>query len=497
MALRVALFLSAIAAWSAVSAQEPFVPVSLQTDEVHGVGAGPHLFLDDALVAEDSGLTFTLHSPERYDHNPILAGENPHTDLDKATAPFSVQYDSETSTFRMWYTPHSRSGLGYHMGIGTSTDGIHWEYPDLGVVDFHGSRHNNLVVQHVIGGAVVVDPHPKEIDERYKSVFYRHEPKPTGFSVGFSPDGLHWSPLDWIEELDDSGEKTGTGASDVVNAFYDPAREEFVAVFKMWSLPGEYSVPVKRGVPAPACARRIVGMSRSKDFRTWSKARTILRADAQDPPTLEFYGISAVVQRGGLFIGFLPCLIDDAPPDGIGWTEIAVSRDGDHWQRIRRPFLQRAEADENAPGHAIAWITEVVTAREREYVYYTGLEYGHKTGARSGCLAFLRKDGFVSADAGAEPGHLLTKPLLMPEESLGITLNASAEGGEIRVQLSADGQAIQGYAFEDCSAIDADAVSIPVRWRGQTALPKTAAPVQVEFHLRGAQLYGFEFTSSH
>ncbi|MCP4642179.1 MAG: exo-alpha-sialidase, partial [bacterium] len=377
-------------------------------------------------------ITFTLHSPERHKDNPILVGDNPYTDLDKATAPFSVEHDVPTAAFRMWYTPHSRTGLGYHMGIGTSADGITWDYPDLGVIEFQGNKHNNLVVQHVIGGVVLRDPNPKSPDERYKSVFYRHEPKPVGFSVAFSPDGVRWGPLEWIAELDDSGDKTGTGASDIVNAFYDADREEFVALFKMWSLPGEYSVPVKRGVPAPACCRRIIGMSRSKDFRTWSKARPIVRADEHDPPTLEFYGIPSIVKRGGLYIGFMPCLIDDAPPDGVGWTELIVSRDGDHWHRIRRPFLQRAMKEEKAPDHAIAWITEVVAAGERDHVYYTGLEYGYKIGARSGCLAFLRKNGFVSVDAGAEPGKVITKALRLPAGNCGLTVNANAEGGEIR-----------------------------------------------------------------
>ena len=494
MVFKIILVLSIATVWGATDAPEQSIPVHVETPDEVAVGEGPHLFLDDALIAETSGVTFTLHTPEKHAGNPILLGDNPYTDLDKATAPFSVHYDAEAHTLRMWYTPHSRSGLGYHMGVGTSTDGITWDYPDLSVLDFHGSTHNNLVVKHVIGGAVVVDPKPKNGAERYKAVFYRHEPTPRGFSVAFSPDGVRWSPLEWIEELDDSEGQTGTGASDVVNTLYDPKREEFVALFKMWSLPGEYTAPVKRGVPAPACGRRIVGMSRSKDFRTWSKARPIVRADDDDPPTLEFYGISAVVQRGGLFIGFIPCLIDDAPPDGIGWTELVVSRDADHWQRIRRPFLQRAENDDKAPDHAIAWVSEVVSVGEREFVYYTALEYGHKTGGRSGCLAFLRKDGFASVDAGSESGRLLTKRLRVPPGSSGMTLNADAKEGAIAVQLLMGGEPLEGCSFEDCEPIRSDSVSIPVRWGKKAALPEGGAPVQIELRLRNARLYGFAFT---
>ncbi len=457
-------------------------------------GKGPHLFLDDALIARTTGVTFEVHAPKRYAGNPIIPAKNPWTGLDKAGAPTTVLPDAASGGLRMWYIPHSRSGLGYHLGYGLSKDGIRWTFPNLGILDFRGGRRNNLVVPHVIGGRVLFDPDAPRKEERYKAAFYRHQPKPVGFSVAFSPDGLRWGPLEWIETLDDSGERSGTGASDVVNIFHDPARKEFVAVFKMWSRQGEYTVPVKRGAPPPRCGRRILGVGRSKDFRHWSKARVILRPDEKDPPTLEFYGMPAVIRRGGLFIGFLPCLIDDAPPDGIGWTELAVSRDGDRWQRIRTPFLQRAKDTKGAPDHAIAWITEVVSVGDREYVYYNGTEYGHKIGGRFGCLAILRTNGFASFGAGAKKGRIVTKPARLPRAGeCGMTINADAKGGTIRVQLSGKGGVFDGYAFADCEPIRADAVAIPVRWRGKTALPATDQPVQIEFALTRATLYAFGF----
>jgi hypothetical protein len=309
--------------------------------------------------------------------------------------------------------------------------------------------------------------------------------------VTFSPDGLHWSVPEWIATLDDPESNRGTGAGDVLSAFFDPKRGEFVALFKMMSLPGEYTIPVKRGVPGPGCQRRIMGMSRSKDFRAWSKARTIVRPDSNDPPTLEFYGISNIVLRGGLFVGFIRCLIDDVPPDGIGWTELILSRDADHWHRVRQPFLQRSTEDDSAPDHAIAWISEIATVGDRDFIYYAGTAYGHKIGARAGCLAFLRKDGFVSVDAGVKGGRLVTKPLRVPQGTVGLTLNA--EGGEIRVQLSKAGKPLDGYSYDDCEPVRADSVSAPVRWRGRSVLPATTDPVQIGFLIRSARLYGFEF----
>lgn len=463
-----------------------------QADAVVELGEGPHLFLDDHLIDKKTDVTFTVHRPEKYSGNPIIPAKNKWTALDKAVAPSTVMADPAGDGLRMWYIPHSRSGLGYHLGYGTSTDGVCWEFPDLGLIDFRGSKHNNLVLLNVIGGRVLFDPHATNPAERYKTVVYRHKPKPVGFSVAFSPDGFRWTPMHWIKELDDSGERSGTGASDVVNIFHDPVRKEFVAVFKMWSRQGDYTVAVKRGTPAPRCGRRILGTSRSKDFRRWSKASVILRPDDKDAKTLEFYGMPAVIRRGGLFIGILPCLIDDAKPDGIGWTELAISRDGDRWRRIRLPFLPRSESKPGAPDHAIAWASEVMTVGNREYVYYTGLEYGHKQGGRFGCVAFLRKDGFASFNAGSRQGRLATKLVRLSSTCRGgMTLNVNASGGAVRVQLSGSGGVLKGYSFSDCDPISADARSVPVTWRGKSELPRTKEPLRIEFTLRDARLYSF------
>jgi hypothetical protein len=289
----------------------------------------------------------------------------------------------------------------------------------------------------------------------------------------------------------------------VVNAFYDRERGEWVALFKMWSLPGQYEVAVKRGIDAPRYGRRVIGISRSKDFRHWTKARQILLPDDQDPPTLEFYGMQAVIRRGDWSIGFVPCLIDDAPPDGIGWTELAVSRDGNSWKRIRQPFLDRSADDADAPDHAIAWVSEVFPVKDREYVYYSALRYGHKYlapgyglkgGDRSGCLAFLEKNRFVSLETVSGGGRIETSRVLLPKDEIGpLLLNVDAAGGKVRVQLSDGGKVLKGYSFSDCDPISVDSVSVPVRWRGGNGLPKSGRPLKMEFQVENARLYTFEF----
>lgn len=460
------------------------------------LGKGPYFFFDDRLVAGKEGMELRVHSPKKCGENPIVPSQNPLTVLDLPTGAATVLADKAGGGFRMWYVLYKRGLPGTHLGFAVSDDGIGWRFPNLGIVEFEGNRNNNLLLPQVLGGRVLVDPDSARPSEKYKAILYRHQPDPVGFSTAFSPDGIHWGPPFWIEELDDRSKEgiQGQGASDVVNAFYDQVRGEWVAVFKMWSLPGQYQVAVKRGIDAPRCGRRVIGSSRSKDFRHWTKAKQILLPDDQDPATLEFYGMQAVIRRGDWYIGFVPCLIDDAPPDGIGWTELAVSLDGDRWQRIRQRFLDRSADDADAPDHAIAWVSEVFPVEGRNYVYYSALRYGHKIGDRSGCLAFLEKDRFMSLEAISGGGRMSTKRVLLPrDEEASLRLNVDASKGKVRVQFSDGKKALRGYSFSDCDPVTVDSVSIPVRWRGKSGLPKSERPLKIEFRVDNARLYAFEF----
>ena len=62
--------------------------------------------------------------------------------------------------------------------------------------------------------------------------------------------------------------------------------------------------------------------------------------------------------------------------------------------------------------------TQFVLKGNLEYIYYGGYSAGHKVGDRQVGLALLRRDGFVSRDAGAERGLLRTPPLLAAGRAL-------------------------------------------------------------------------------
>jgi hypothetical protein len=95
----------------------------------------------------------------------------------------------------------------------------------------------------------------------------------------------------------------------------------------------------------------------------------------------------------------------------------------------------------------------------------------------------------VSRDAGPDGGRLVTPPVLLAGSKL--TVNAHVRG-ELRAGLlDAEGQPIRGFSPDDCRPIQGDNLAHAVAWKGTTA-DLGNQPLQIEFHLREGELYGFD-----
>ena len=90
--------------------------------------------------------------------------------------------------------------------------------------------------------------------------------------------------------------------------------------------------------------------------------------------------------------------------DHDGWTWTAkIDQDLYHWTRHRDVFFDRNPIKGSWDGK-ITWHGRPVIVDDEMWFYYTGMGAGHKTGERHTGLAKLRKDGYVSRDAGEERG---------------------------------------------------------------------------------------------
>jgi len=78
--------------------------------------------------------------------------------------------------------------------LAKSSDGKHWEKPSLGLVEYHGSRDNNLIDMgedlHVQACVIFHEPDDPNPDRSFKMAFETR--KHQGLSVAYSRDGLIW-----------------------------------------------------------------------------------------------------------------------------------------------------------------------------------------------------------------------------------------------------------------------------------------------------------------
>lgn len=515
-----------------VAADAPANPQE-RPPEVRSLGAGKQLLIDDEVIASMQNLKRTLHPGTKHPNNPVFKPEKPWEGAIQLYGSVLLEPDG---TYRMWYNAIGDSRPGRFQGerlcLATSKDGIHWDRPKLRLVADIGWRStepgdpldNNILIERAEIPSVFRDDRDPDPSRRYKMYLLCRgglEGKSPGFYLLYSPDGITWKPC----------------ATNPVHVGDD------VCTFVQDARTGEYLGFPKTQRPVDGHYRRQVGLIVSRDGLQWSPLEPILLNDEQDDRLAQangytyrdFYGMSGFSYEG-MYLGFVWTFSiwagrEGGLPneDGTIELELAFSHDGKVWSRYptREPVLARTPCASIRPcvpvrGKApepydgkprpfdagmIFTATQPVIAGDEIRLYYCGIdsthllalpEYAKKMqypppyGAVG--LATWRLDGFVSLDAGAQEGMLLTKPLSFEGNQLEI--NAEAAGGSVCVELlGADGKALAGFGASDCVPLKGDGVHQMVTWRKGSVGALAGRPVQLRFLLRNAKLYSFKFKS--
>ena len=435
------------------------------------------LFLDDDAIAMIEHLQRTLHQPEK--RGAVIRSSSSSPTRNYRPTPV---WDPVAKHFKLWV-------MSTDEPLRVSSDGLHWTT---------GPK-PNLRIDHA-----VYDPHDEDPARRFKASLLNE-----GFAV--SPDGVQWTKLDLPP----------VPSSDEGNFSYDPQEGLFIH-------------SVKRGGPSG----RSVAIATSRDFRTWLDCGVVFHADERDQElggrniqartadltlqqplynapqshNVDVYNMG-VFHYEGIYVG-LPAMFHATGPvpnypntDGFHLIQLACSRDLKSWIRLgdRKTFIGPSRLDSGAYDLTQILPPSAPVLKDDElWFYYTGLKYranftylgkypdgktvvmpGRDRDVGAVCLAVLRRDGFVSLDAGEERGTLLTKPFVLPRSSLHV--NADSTSGDLNVTVLDGAQQIVAVS----EPVTGDQLRAALRWKSGNLDNVKGKSVSLSFSLRNARLYSF------
>jgi hypothetical protein len=449
------------------------------------VGTQKQLFIDRRFIESSQGMALTMNPAQRTGER-ILEADRP---WEVGGLDFAFNVLQEGDTFRMWYCACTEFGKEWRCKIfyAQSKDGLHWEKPELGLLEIGGSKANNCVFEGPHGSAsgqtVFRDPSAPPA-ERYKMI-YGDFGAPAGAPLlgAYSADGIHWTgyPQQIIPQ--------GCDTQDVV--FYDARLGKYVAYTRHNVRP-----PERQGI-------RRVARTESSDFQKLPMGTVVFHADEGDPPGTGAYNMATTPYpyAQDVYLGF-PSFFPGEIAGGSQLLDIhlAVSRDGSRWERpARQPFLPLGL--EGSFDSKMAFVTPgICRVGDELWLYYSGYTIDHATitplrpTTAVYSRARLRLDGFVSADAGVEGGTLTTPPLIFAGKHLQIGVDQGSLGSVTVALLDGAGQALPGFAAQDMDVCRGNQAAHTVAWKGNSDLSAWAGkPVKLQFSLRQAKLYAFQF----
>lgn len=467
------------------------VPYLTSPPAVIPIDVGRQLFVDDFLI-ESNQLKRVFHKPTKYSGNPVL---KPETELelrpgwDSAAVPKGggLWWDPEEKIFKLWY----EAGWVGTIAYATSKDGLTWQRPEL---DVNPGTNQVLPLDLTPDSwSVVQDLDAKDPQQRYK-MFMRGPGGGLKSGVSMtSPDGIHWT----------NRVKTGK-TGDRSTMFYNPFRKKWV-----YSIRTQFT---DRGRARNywECDDFLAGAEWEKnDPVAWAATD---RDDFKDPEIQrvpELYNLDAVPYES-IMLGFFEihhgpendaCMECGLPK--ITELNFAYSRDGFHWSRPDRSIHIPAERRDVWDRGYVQSLSNLCCVRgDKLWFYYSAFQGDasktdsfwqkngmHDRGATG--VAFLRRDGFVSMEAGTETASLITRPVTFSGSR--VFVNTVTDEGKLRVEiLDEAGTPIEPYTLANCTPITTDSTLQAVTWSGAVDVASLRGrPVRFRFELQNGAIYSY------
>ncbi len=402
---------------------------------------------------------------------------------------------------------------GSFMGHATSEDGIQWEKPLLGLVEFEGARDNNVCRLEPFGRPlkalhVVDDSRQRPPERRFEAVGVNsyHEDGATygGWGgIAYSADGATWHHVE-------GGTREGAGGGNPSCVW-----DENLGRYAMF-----HRQIIERAMPhryATSIGRYIVRQE-SEDLVEWSPRKTVF--NPMDPKWPEVESMM-VFRHEGIYFGFPQMLENEIR--GEVEIHLVTSRDGYRWEH---PFPDEAFVPRGPRGDfddMITWFGLMVVHDDQTKIYYGGARYPHSKpiagepgpsslagGRRQNAigLATVPRDRLIGLRADEPWGAFLTRPFVVEGDELYVNANVDRElrievvdpvgrfvdiGGKSHIghYIAGEEQRFPGFELDDCQVVAGDSLRHRVQWSGGTIGRFKGQAVRLRFVARMATVYAF------
>jgi len=478
------------------------------------IGTRLEMFVDDHLIARQSGTQLKLSEPK-----PAGIALKFDAPWDGACSGYATILQ-DGGKYRLYYVGlpmnDNDEDAGSYVCLAESSDGVSWTKPNLGLVEFRGSRENNILFlpnpeePYATNFAPFLDNRPDvPRSERYKAVGGSW--RKGGMFVLASEDGIHWRK--WRDRP-----VFRNGAFDSQNiVFWSELEQRYVFFFRVFSHRADYTTMKSW---SSVGGSRTIAKTTSMDLVNWTEPQ---RMSFGETPLEQFYTnhTHPYFRASHLYVGmpmrFVPgrrFLSDEqlaglrvAPaylnikggnlshsiPNEVSDTVLVTSRGGQRYDRTFMEALVRPGPEEGnwVSRNGIA-VTGVIQTSPREMSFFVAQHFAQPTAHLKRFV--LRLDGFASVNAPYAGGEMVTKPIIVGGHELVLNYATSAPG-EILVELQEpDGEPIPGYTLRECVPIVGDSLAQPVRWKLATDLTALAGkPVRIRFVMKDADLYSLRF----
>ena len=407
-----------------------------------------HLFVDDRETSMRQHLQRMVQPVRRESTGPVLQanGQDEGTVIGYAT----VVRNAQSGVFSMWYL----SQVDRAVRLAVSDDGMTWQRRGPAAVDGQRLLMDNLAM-------VPVSP---EADPW----FSESELAGYGYCLGSkedesAPRGLHLLRSTDGERLEAKEPGILIGVGDRSSLTYDEVNGEYSLI----SRPSGRTPGFR---PGELSRIRTANLWKSRNLVDWENCGIVLKYDDLDRHDAEIYGMQPFRYGNGflalveIYYGAIERLE----------SQLAFSRDGVHWERVgdRAPTVPMGGEGAWDSHWTVSTNNPPFVEGDRLLIFYSGAGTKHgskERGRRAIGLASLRKDGWVSLEAGRTEGVVVTAPLPLGEP-MQLELNVDCHSGYISTEVMSaeegkEAQALVGYKGDASRLERIDATCHPVRWR--------------------------------